>query len=279
MLVIVMALACSVAYGLTDFMGGLAARRAHILLLGALTQVVGLVLLAVVVGIVPGTFSVTAVSWGLVSGLGGVMAYVLLFRSLAIGPMSVASPLSALTAAVIPVCVGFLLGERLGGWAWTGIVVGLIAVLMVSRQRDENPHPVTAQVVGMSIGAGLFISVFLIGLERSPADSGLWTVLVGKATTMLILLVAAIATRRLTRPSLIVLRLGMASASLDVLATVLFLLATREGTLTVVTVITALYPAATVLMAKLVLKEQLHGVQRLGLALAVASVSLLAVAS
>ena len=277
MTAILLALASSVAYGLTDFLGGLAARRAHIFLLGSITQPFGLILLFALVPFTGGSLTGDVWFWGVIAGLGGVAAYVTLFRALAIGPMSVASPISALIAVVLPVLAGVFFGERLPVLGWLGIAVGILAVLMVSQVHEDAPHPVSVQVVLLSIAAGVAISVFLVGLERAPSDSGVWPVIVVRLVTSSLLITAALASRVMARPGKDVLVLGLASTTLDVMATVAFMFATREGLLTVVAVITALYPAATVLMARLVLKEHLQAVQRLGLLLAAVSVSVLAV--
>ena len=277
MTAIVLALASSVAYGLTDFLGGLAARRAHIFVLGSLTQPLGLVLLLVVAPMVGGTVTGEVWFWGLVSGLGGAVAYVTLFRALAIGPMSVASPVSAIIAVVLPVLAGVFFGERLPLAGWVGIVAGIVAVLMVSQVHEDAPHPVSLQVVLLAVVAGVGISVFLVALERAPSDSGLWPIVIVRVVTSILLLTAMLTARVASRPSRDVVLLASASTVLDVVATVAFMLATREGLLTVVAVITALYPAATVIMARIVLKEHLQAMQKMGLLLAALSVGVLAV--
>ncbi len=277
MTAILLALGSSIAYGLTDFLGGIAARRAHIFLLGTITQPLGLIVLLVLAPLVGGEISSQVWLWGIVSGLGGVFAYVMLFRALALGPMSVASPISALVAVVLPVIAGVVFGERLPLLGWLGIAVGMLAVLMVSQVHEDAPHPVTTEVLLLSFGAGVFISVFLVALERAPEDSGLWPLVVVRIVTSALLVAAAIGTRVLARPTRDVVVLAAASTLLDVAATAMFMFATREGLLTVVAVITALYPAATVLMARVVLKEHLQLVQRLGLLLAVVSVTTLAI--
>jgi drug/metabolite transporter (DMT)-like permease len=277
MTAILLALGSSVAYGLTDFLGGLAARRAHIFVLGSITQPLGLVLLLVVAPIVGGTVTGEVWFWGLVSGLGGAFAYVTLFRALAIGPMSVASPISAIIAVVLPVLAGVFFGERLPLAGWVGIAVGIVAVLMVSQVHEDAPHPVSLQTVLLAVAAGVGISVFLVALERAPSDSGLWPIVIVRIVTSVLLLTALLAARVASRPSRDVVLLASASTILDVIATVAFMLATREGLLTVVAVITALYPAATVIMARIVLKEHLQAMQKLGLLLAAVSVGVLAV--
>jgi drug/metabolite transporter (DMT)-like permease len=131
----------------------------------------------------------------------------------------------------------------------------------------------------LSILAGVFISIFLVALERAPTDSGLWPLVVVRLVTSVVFVAAVVLARVGERPSRDVLALGWSSTVLDVIATALFMLATREGLLTVVAVITGLYPAATVLLARWFLGEHLQLVQRVGLGLAATSVTVLAVAS
>jgi drug/metabolite transporter (DMT)-like permease len=257
----------------------MASRRAHVLVVGMISQPAGLLLLVPLLAVFGGVVSPVALAWGVLSGLGGAVAYVLLFRSLAIGPMSIASPLSALTSAIIPVLAGLVFGERLGAASVVGVVLGLVAVLLVSRQHEDTPHPVTGQVVAMSLLAGVFISVFFIALERSPDDSGMWPLISARAVTAMVMVVAALAAGVAHRPTRVVVAMSLGAAGLDVLATAAFLLATREGLLAIVAVITALYPAATLLMARVVIGERLQRIQQVGLALAVGSVVVLALGS
>lgn len=276
MTAVFLALVSSVGFGFTDFLGGLATRRAHVLVVGMVTQPLGLILLVPLLAVTGGVVSPAALAWGTVSGLGGSVAYVLLFRSLAIGPMSVASPLSALTSAILPVIAGVLLGERLTGTIIAGIVVGLVAVLLVSRQHEDTPHPISSRVVVMSLLAGVFISVFFIALKLAPDDSGLWPLFTGRVVTVILLVGSAFVARVAKRPPNNVLGLCFGAAFLDISATAAFLLATRVGLLSIVAVITALYPAATLLMARWFLHERLQAVQKVGLALAACSVVVLA---
>jgi|tagenome__1003787_1003787.scaffolds.fasta_scaffold20976183_4 drug/metabolite transporter (DMT)-like permease len=279
MTAVILALGSSLAYGLTDFLGGLAARRIHIFMLGAITQPLGLVLLLVVAPLASGTLSADAWFWGVVSGIGGALAYLVFFQALAIGPMSVASPISALIAVVLPVLAGVAFGERLPIWGWVGIAAGMLAICLVSRVHEDAPHPVTRKMLVLAILAGVFISVFLVALERAPSDSGLWPLVVVRIVTSVVFIAAVVLARVGERPSRDVLALGWSSTVLDVIATALFMLATREGLLTVVAVITGLYPAATVLLARWFLGEHLQLIQRVGLGLAATSVTVLAVAS
>ncbi len=278
MTAIALALVSSLAYGFTDFFGGMASRRTSVFVVGAVAQPAGLVLLFALVPFFGGTVSAAALLWGAASGVAGAVAFLLLFRSLAIGPMSIASPLSALTSAVLPVFAGIAFGEQLTGLIVAGIMLGLLAVLLVSRQHDDTPHPVSRRVVAMSLTSGVFIAIFFVALERSPDGSGLWPLITSRAMAAVVMVVAGVASGALVRPGGAVTRLILGAAALDVIATAAFLLATREGLLAVVAVITALYPAGTLLMARVVLGERMQLIQKVGLGLAGGSVVLLALA-
>jgi drug/metabolite transporter (DMT)-like permease len=278
MTAIALALVSSLAYGFTDFFGGMASRRTSVFVVGAVAQPAGLVLLFALVPFFGGTVSMAALLWGAASGVAGAVAFLLLFRSLAIGPMSIASPLSALTSAVLPVFAGIAFGEQLTGLIVAGIMLGLLAVLLVSRQHDETPHPVSRRVVAMSLTSGVFIAIFFVALERSPDGSGLWPLITSRAMAAVVMVVVGVASGALVRPGAAVTRLILGAAALDVIATAAFLLATREGLLAVVAVITALYPAGTLLMARVVLGERMQLIQKVGLGLAGGSVVLLALA-
>ena len=131
----------------------------------------------------------------------------------------------------------------------------------------------------MSLTAGLFVAVFFLGLERAPEDSGLWPLITSRAVACTVMVLAAVASRVVARPGPTVVKLSLGSATFDVVATASFLFATRAGLLAIVAVITALYPAGTILMARVVLGERMQAIQKAGLAVAACSVVLLALAS
>lgn len=276
MTAILLAITSSLAYGFTDFIGGMASRRAHVLVIGVIAQPAGVLMLLALLPWLGGALTQQVVWWAVAAGVSGAAAYFLLFQALAIGPMSIASPLSALVSAILPVFAGVAFGERLSGGAVVGIVLGLVAVLLVSREHEDTPHPVTRRVVFMSLLSGVFIAGYFIALDRSPDGSGLWPLIVSRVVCTLVMAMAAVRLGVLRRPERTVFWLAVASASLDVVATGSFLLAIRAGMLAIVAVITALYPAGTMLLARVVLHERLQAVQKAGLALAAGSVVLLA---
>lgn len=272
-----LALTSSLAYGAADFLGGVAARGAHVLRVVVIAAPASLLVELLLWPAVGASFTLGAVAWGAASGVASAAAFALLYRTLAIGPMSVLSPVTALVSALLPVCVGFLSGERLGGLALSGMTLALAAVVIVSGGTDPRGLRPSQQAVALAFGAGAAIALQLVCLDQAPSDSGVAPLLVGRTVSSAVVLGAAFALRaRLGehRPSF---PASAAAGGLDSLANFAFLLAVREGDLAIVAVITALYPVGTVLLARALLAERIGRMQLVGLGLAAVAVSLLAV--
>jgi drug/metabolite transporter (DMT)-like permease len=315
MLVICLAAASSLGYGIADFAGGLAARRAPVLRVTDVTLLVSLALDVVLLPVAGGRWSPAALLWGGASGLASAAASALLYRSLALGPMSVLSPVTAVVSAALPVAAGLAAGERLTGPGAAGAglaVVAVVAVITGSGPAGRAGRPGPAALL-LAVAAGAGIAAQLIGLSRSPPDSGIAPLIACRAISVAVLLPVAVlrgapapASARLppdgpspdgpspappppdgprpALPSRFLLsraarrRLGPAVAAglFDAAANLAFLLAVRGGTLVIVAVIAALYPAGTVLLARRVLHERLTRRQLAGLAAAAAAVVILA---
>jgi drug/metabolite transporter (DMT)-like permease len=274
---LLLALACSLAYGAADFLGGLAARGAHVLRVVVIAAPASLLVELLVWPAIGARFSSGAVAWGAASGFASAAAFALLYRTLAIGPMSVLSPVTALVSAALPVAVGLLSGEHLSGLALGGMTLALVAVVLVSGGTDTRSVRPSRTALALAFGAGATIALQLVCLDQAPDDSGVAPLLVGRAVSSAAVLGAAFAVRaRLgeARPNLWACT---AAGALDSLANLAFLLAVRDGDLAVVAVITALYPAGTVLLARVLLAERIGTTQLTGLGLAAVAVSLLAV--
>ncbi|ARH95027.1 EamA family transporter [Streptomyces sp. MOE7] len=276
MLALLLALGSSLAYGCADFLGGLGARKAHVLrtvMIAAPSSLAVELLLWPVLG---ASFSPGAIGWGAASGVASAAAFVLLYRTLAIGPMNVLSPVTALVSAMLPVGVGLLQGEHLGTAGLVGLPLALAAVVLVSAGRGAGSARPSRTALLLAFGAGAAIAMQLVFLHQAPTDSGVAPLIVGRAVSSAVTLAAAgVLYRRLgaEKPAY---AMSAAAGVLDSVANVLFLLAARSGDLAVVAVITALYPAGTVLLARSVLAERIHRGQLVGLGAAAVAVSLLA---
>jgi drug/metabolite transporter (DMT)-like permease len=258
------ALGSAVSYGVADFAGGLAARRASVLRVTAFAQAAGLLTLIPGLWLIGGHFSGSAAVLGMVGGLCGMSGLLLYFRGLAVGPMGTVAPLSAVVAAGLPLVVGIVQGERPGPVTLGGMALALVAIVLSTMGSRREPAALRGVLLGLASGAGF--GLFFVALDATPADSGLWPLVVGRSTTVTLLLVTLLVRRPGGRgnPWLMIL-----SGVLDSAANVLFLLATRLGDLGVTSVIVALYPVAVVLLARLVLRERLTAAQLTGVVLAV----------
>lgn len=297
MLTVILGLAGALVYGAADFLGGLAARRIDVLLATAISAVAGLAALAVFSVVVAGEWSIEAVIWGALSGLAGTVAVALLYACLAIGPMSILSPLTAVVSAIVPVTWGLLGGERLGALAIAAVAVALVAVVLVGFVPEKGAVRPSVRGLAMAVGSGLMIGTFLILVDRSPVDSGLVPLLVNRVVSSIVMFgavgVAVLLVRaragsrrvagvpaRATAPSVRCagLALAIACGVLDATANAVILFGLRIGELSVMSVLVALYPAGTILLAAVVLRERVAPVQWLGLVLALTAAGILAVA-
>ncbi|MGO9177833.1 MAG: EamA family transporter [Candidatus Limnocylindrales bacterium] len=271
-----LALASALGYGTADFAGGLASRNARVLRVVAAAVPARLLVNLLLLPILGADWSAPAVAWGAGSGLASAGSFALLYETLALGPMSVLSPLTAVISAVIPVVVGLLEGERLGTAAMLGLLAAVLAIVLVGGgPAAESGRPSRVALV-LGMGAGVAIAAQLICLHQAPAESGLAPLVAASAASSSVVLGAFLVLRRHVDSRRPHWPLALGSGALSACANLAFLLAVRSGELAIVAVITALFPAVTVLLARLVLRERLHPTQVAGLAAAALAVSLLA---
>lgn len=287
MLTVTLGLAGALMYGGADFFGGLAARRSSALLVTFFVAVTGLAGLLVASVFVPGNSTEAAWLVGAASGVAGGIGIGLLYASLAIGPMSILSPATAFVSAIVPVSVGLSLGEGGGTSFFIAIALALIAIVLVGFVPEKDavrPRPLG---IVMAIGSGTFIGFTVILLDMSPGDSGLIPLLANRmaSSTLLLLAVLAVVVARFARtqtpalPGLAQIPASwviiVSAGVLDVLANVVVLWGLRTGELSVMSVLIALYPAGTILLASVVLKERIAVIQWVGLGLALTASALL----
>ena len=294
MLTAILGLLTAVTYGAADFFAAIASRKIRVVEVTALASLSGLIILTVLLPFMGGTFSSEAFFWGLMGGLSSVVALLCLYASLALGPISIISPLGALVSAIVPAIIGVsLLGESFSVLGWVAIALALVAVVLVgfvpvSSNTGENVTLPKPRAIILAIGAGIGIGIAVSSLARSPHDSGIAPIIVMRTTAALLLgaivLITALRNRSpnagaLRKPITSRVLLTIAAAgSLDAGANIFFTLASRSGSLTVVGVLTALYPLGTILLARLVLKEHVATTQKVGIALTLTASLLLALA-
>lgn len=279
---VLLAALSALTFGAADFSGGLSARRIAAQWTTAVAQATGLVLLVVVATVVGGSPGTVDLALGAAAGLCGGLALMVFYWAMALGPMNVIAPVSAVTAAVVPTVAGLLFGERPGPIGVLGIVLALPAIVLITRapqQGDPAPdrHRASPRAIVAATGAGLGFGLFLTFVSRTAEDSGLWPLAGARSAAIAVAMTAVLVTRP-ARPAAEGARLAMLTGCLDATGNIFFLLASRQGLLTLVGVIGAMYPAATVVLARVVLGERLARHQLAGLAVAGLAVVLIAIA-
>lgn len=270
----------AIIWGVGDYAGGRASRVMPALRVTALVQLLGLpVAVAAALAMSfssaePTTVRPADLAWGAAAGLAGLAGIVLLYRALSGGAMAVAAPTTAVAAAVLPVGIGLLLGERPGATALAGVVCAMLSVALVSAAGGDGK--VTAGLVLTAVGSGIGFGLFFAGMDRFGEGSGMWPLVGARAIGAALGIVILATTRRPGGPA--PRRELAAAGTLDTIANVTYLLALDSGMLAVVAPVASLYPASTVLLAFALDRERVRPVQVTGLALAGAALVLTSIA-
>jgi drug/metabolite transporter (DMT)-like permease len=293
---VILGLLVALSYGSGDFFGGLAAKRSPTL--AVVIASYGLAAVLVLVSTVVWELLVGLPSpqprdlWlGAASGVIAPLAIGLLYRGLATGRMSVVAPITAVVAASVPVVWGLASGERPSGIAVAGMVIALVAVGLISSAPTHEDHPSDApvpplrQVVPPAVASGIGFGAIFVLLGSTTADAAIWPMVVARPLAVTLTAATAVIVAARTaqhRRTLLVapaaaLPYAAAAGTLDVSANVIYMAATQRGLLSIVAVVASLYPAATVVLARVVLGERLHRVQLAGLA--AATLGIIAMAS
>jgi drug/metabolite transporter (DMT)-like permease len=274
MTAIALALAASLAWGCSDFLGGMQTRRQRLLGVLLVSQAAGLAIVLPVALVsgepLPGG---SGALWAMTAGLAELIAFAAFYRALAIGTMSVVAPISA-TAAAVPVLVGLAEGERPGGLQIAGMAAALAGVILASREPvEEGCPPANRAAIGLALVAAAGFGTFFVGIDRASATAEVpWVIVVQRCCSVSLLVIATLVVRpSLPRDGASLLVLA-AVGLLDLGANGLYALATTKGLLSVVSVLGSLYPAVTVVLARFVLAERIARVQEVGVVLALAGV-------
>jgi drug/metabolite transporter (DMT)-like permease len=275
---VVLGLAAAILYGIGDFAGGFASRRHGAVTVLLYSYPVGAVLMTAMLPFFGGVLSARVALFGTLGGLAGLIGVTLMYHLMVSAPMNVISPVTAVLAAIVPVVFGIGLGERPALAAWLGIVVGIVAVLLVSRTTDEHPHGrIAARVLLAAVLSGMGFGFYFVFLARAGHDSGLWPLVISRIASAVAIVPLAARLRAFQAVTGRTLGIVLVAGACDALANLAFLLSSRAGLLSLASVLTALYPAVTVLLAVVVLRERTTRVQRAGLALAATAVVLITV--
>lgn len=287
MLTVVLGFATSLVYGFADFFGAIASRKIKAVTVTFVAGVSGLSFLLALSIFMGADFSQEAIFWGVLAGVASAAAMSALYASLAIGPISILSPLSAVVSAVVPMLVGFAQGDRFSIWGLLALAAILVAIFLVGFVPGNDVRLPSAKGLILGTAAGVGIGIVLICLDQAPADSGLASVILLRAVaatllgafTLIMFLRSRQAASQVSKPPRVPLKLWLAvflAGLFDSSANVFFLLASRIGSLSVVSVLTALYPLGTIILARIFLKEKIAKTQMIGILIALGASAILA---
>ena len=267
---IFLALMAASVYGVADYCGGRATRSISAMTVTFVGQSAGLIVLLVLVFLsgvpVP---PVSDFVWGGIAGIAGSTGLLAFYKAMGSGFMTVVAPVSAVTATAVPVMIGLLNGERPGVLALCGIPVALIAIALVSDVLGPNHRKAPRSIIVMAFVAGATFGSLFVILGHTNDSGGLWPVVAMRFTSVPYMAVVMYFMKRKPSEAKANLPIVVASGILDSLANALYLLAVREGLMSIVATINSFYPASTLLLATRLDKERIHRSQAVGLGLAV----------
>jgi drug/metabolite transporter (DMT)-like permease len=282
-MVYLLAIGSAILYGAADFTGGLTTRRAGTILVVLLSQFSGLALVVLLLSVLPSAaVHQSDLVWGGIAGLVGGAGVALLYRALSVGVMAVVAPTTAVCAVTIPVVYSVFRGERPAPLAVLGIILGIASIVLVSQQRTaDTGHGLVAEPgrlplgVGSALLSGIAIGFFFLALAQTSPAAGMWPLVASRSVSVIMFgLVAAVRRTSLRIPGQ-VLALVIVAGAVDMLANALYLIAAQQGPLSIVVTLSSLYPASTVLLARVVLRERLNVLQMTGVGCALAAVLLI----
>ena len=263
----------ALTWGAGDFFGGMATKRAHPFTVVHVAEWVGavvLVALALAFGELLPTG--TTLLWAAAAGLLGAVGLLALYTALAAGHMGIVAALSAVVSALVPIIFGALTEGLPAPLHLLGFGVGLVAIWLLTHGHDLTVNP---RELWLAVTAGLGFGFYFVLVDRAVGEGGVfWSLAFARSLAGVVLLVILLATRRPLLPPRPVLPVNVANGALDAGGNLFFALAAQTGRLDIAAVVASLYPATTVLLARLVLKERLNRLQTVGAVAALAAVVL-----
>ena len=268
-----LSLGAAAVWGGGDFAGGIATKRANVFGVVAVAHAFGLILMLLLAWLTGEPFPPrSSLEWGVVAGVSGAFGIAALYKALAIGRMGVVAPVASVIAAILPVLVGIRTEGMPDRIQLAGFALALVSIWLVARPDGEiDSH----RGLGLAVLAGVTFGLFLVAGKEAGHHGVFWPLVAARtASTLLMLLIVAFAPRdtRSLRAALVPILL---SGLLDSVANAMFIAATRHGRLDVAAVLSSLYPASTVILARVLLKERLSASQNAGIVGALASVAII----
>lgn len=276
---ILFALLCACTYGTADYFGGRATRHVPAAVVTLAGQTAGMAILGVF-AFASGVAAPPAADWvwGGLAGIFGSTGLLFFYKSMSTGHMTTAAPVTAMVNALIPVGFGFAIGERPGVLALVAVPLVLVAVALVSGFLEQGRGRAPASVAGFAAIGGAFFGLILVALHQTSDTSGVWPVLVMRFFSTPYMVAVVLVTRQRAGDVRSRWKVVVASGVLDSLANWFYVLAVREGMLSVVAMVVTLYPAVTIMLATGIDRERLRRPQMIGLALAASALAMITLA-
>lgn len=274
---ILLSLFSAFLYGLADFAGGHASRRNSVFAVTLLSQAVGIAVALVAAPLIGANApSFADLAWGAAGGVAGGVGIMTLYRGLAEHTAAIVSPLSALVGAILPAAFGALVGERPSSLALLGAALCVPAIFLLAYEKGETRDREKLRASFLyGLVAGLGFGGFFIAVSRSSTASGLWPLVGARAASLAIVTAIVVFGRKGFSVAPADRATAAFAGAADMLANVCFLLASRGSLLILVTLITSLYPAPTVVLARIFHGQRISLPRAVGIALALAGVALI----
>ena len=247
---VVFAVCCALVYGVADYCGGRASRSTSAFAVTVVGQTASLVIVAALLPVL-GDPSPSQASWAWAAGAGvfGAAGLLFFYSALASGAVNIVAPISAVVSAVVPAAVGLATGERPGVLALVGVLIAVVAIALVSGAGGRTGTAIARRLIVYAFAGGLGFGMVFVMFERTDVHSGLWPLLAARCASIPVILVAARTAGVSVGMPRQVMPIALVSGVLDMAANLFYLLAVRRGLLTIVSVVAAMYPASTVLLA------------------------------
>jgi drug/metabolite transporter (DMT)-like permease len=272
---VIFGLAASLCWGSGDFNGGLASRRASALSVVIAAYAVGFALLIALALIWREPFpALRDIAWGGFAGLAGAIGLISFYSAMSIGRMGIAAPVSAILTASLPVLFSVFTVGLPNLLQLVGFILALLAIGLISRPERAKGRP---EGIGLALLAGCGFGCFFILISRVSPPAIFWPLAMARFTSVLFLLLMAGVRRQHILPGMKVALLVILAGVLDAIGNAFFVLAAHSGRLDVAAVLSSLYPAATVLLAALLLRERVTRIQTIGIFIALVAVPMISV--
>ena len=269
----IFSLAAVLSWGISDFTGGYGARRANAFLLTAIAHLSGLLLMVAVALANGSPFpSRTAIAWALAAGLSGGGALAIFYRALATGRMGLTAPVAAVLGAAIPTAFGIFREGLPHSVQFGGFILAAVGIWLISRSEDDSPP----EGIGMAALAGIGFAGFYLCMKQAGDASAFWLAATSKVSSFALTSLIVLIGRGTREIDLRGIALGILAGCLDIIGSVLFIRASQTGRLDAAVVLSSLYPAITVLLARLILKEHFTRWKALGMFAALLAVPMIA---